>query len=62
MTSSTNEPVAVVEGPNGKAEVFEIYTDGRNMEYKIVFKGKTETYKSLGEAYIEAGERAGTKT
>ena len=32
------------------------------MEYEIVFNGKREKFKSLGEAYIEAGNRAGTKT
>lgn len=55
-------PVAVVEGPKGKAEIFEVFGDGRNLEYQVKFEGKTETYKSLGEAYIEAGEMVGTKT
>ena len=55
-------PVAVVEGPKGKAEIFEVFGDGRNLEYKVRHNEKTETYKSLGEAYIEAGEMVGTKT
>jgi hypothetical protein len=59
---TTDAPVAVVEGPKGKAEIFEIFGDGRNLEYKVVCGNKTESYKSLGEAYIEAGEMVGTKT
>lgn len=54
--------VTVVEGPNGKAEVIEIWTPGKAMEYEVHFKDRTITYKSMGEAYIEAGELAGTKT
>ena len=55
-------PVAVVEGPKGKAEIYEVFGDGRNLEYKVTHNGKTDIYKSLGEAYIEAGELVGTKT
>jgi hypothetical protein len=59
----TNEaPVAVVEGPKGKAEIYEVFGDGRNLEYKVKHNDRTDTYKSLGEAYIEAGELVGTKT
>jgi hypothetical protein len=28
-------PVAVVEGPKGKAEIYEVFGDGRNLEYKV---------------------------
>ncbi len=55
-------PVAVVEGPKGKAEIFEIFGDGRSLEYQVKHEGKTDVYKSLGEAYIEAGNLVGTKT
>jgi hypothetical protein len=55
-------PVAVVEGPKGKAEIYEIFGDGRNLEYQVKHNGKTDIYKSLGEAYIEAGNLVGTKT
>lgn len=59
----TNEaPVAVVEGPKGKAEIYEVFGDGRNLEYKVKHNDRTDTYKSLGEAYIEAGQLVGTKT
>ena len=60
MTSQA--PVTVVDGPNGKAEVFEKPAGSGSMEYEVRFGGKSETYKSLGEAYITAGERAGVKT
>jgi hypothetical protein len=55
-------PVAVVEGPKGKAEIYEIFGDGRNLEYQVKHNDKVETFKSLGEAYIEAGEMVGTRT
>ena len=60
MASET--PVTVVEGPNGKAEIYELWSPGKAMEYQVKFGSATETYKSLGEAYIEAGAKTGTKT
>ncbi len=60
--TASDAPVAVVEGPNGKAEIFEVTVANRSMEYRVRFHGQTETYKSLGEAYITAGEKAGVKT
>lgn len=57
-----DEPVAVVEGPKGKAEIYEVVGSNKVTEYQIKMGNKTESYKSLGEAYIEAGEMAGTKT
>jgi hypothetical protein len=59
---ANQDVVTVVEGPNGKAEVIEIWSPGKAMEYQIKFGAQTVTYKSLGEAYIEAGELTGTKT
>jgi len=61
-TQSQDEPVAVVDGPHGKAEIFEIMTPNRTMEYHVRFQGQTEVYKNLGEAYITAGQKAGVKT
>jgi len=58
---TTDAPVAVVEGPKGKAEIYEITTDARTQVYRVMHNGQTEEYKSLGEAYIEAGEKVGTK-
>jgi hypothetical protein len=60
MTNQT--AVTVVEGPKGKAEIFELWSPGKAMEYEVHFNGQVQTYKSLGEAYIEAGEKTGTKT
>lgn len=57
-----DEQVAVVEGPKGKAEIIEVWTDGRLIEYQVRFKGKSESCSNIGEAYIEAGEKVGTKT
>jgi len=58
--------VTAIDGPNGKAEIFEVPQQfaggGQRFEYEVRFKGAKETYKSLGEAYITAGEKAGVKT
>ena len=54
------QQVAVVEGPKGKAEIIEVVEPGK-MEYWVNFGGQKEIYKSLGEAYINAGEKVGTK-
>lgn len=63
---ASNEVVAVVEGPNGKAEVVEVPdASARGVEYLVRFTGQRETYeatfKSMGEAYITAKEKAGVK-
>ena len=58
----TESPVTVVEGPNGKAEVFEIKTPDGQMVYELRFKGKKETFAAMGQAYVIAGEKAGVKT
>ena len=55
-------PVAVVEGTKGKAEIFEIWDNGSLIEYRVLYKGETESCPSLGMAYIAAGEKAGAKT
>ena len=54
--------IEVVEGPNGSAEIFEEFRSNQAMQYSVVFEGQTETYRSLGEAYIEAGVKAGKRT
>ena len=58
---SNEESVAVIEGPKGKAEIFEIFTSGK-LEYEVRFGGQAQKFKNLGEAYVEAGEKAGKKT
>jgi hypothetical protein len=63
MTSTASEEsVARVEGPNGAAEVIEVWADGRLVEYRVSFNGTVETFANIGEAYIAAGEKTGTPT
>ena len=59
---TTEAPVAVVEGPKGTAEIYEVNTDGRTTQYEVRCADRKEVFKSLGEAYIEAGQMVGTKT
>ena len=54
--------LAVVEGPRGKAEIFEVAEANQAPVYQVRINGQKHEYKSLGEAYIEAGEKSGTKT
>ena len=59
MTSEA--PVAVIEGPKGTAEIYEAI--GREIiEDQVKVKDETKVFNNLGEAYLEAGELAGTKT
>ena len=58
---ASEAPVAVIEGPNGKAEIFE-YLVRNIIEYQVKFNNETKTFNNLGEAYLEAGQLAGTKT
>lgn len=58
---ANQEAVAVIEGPKGKAEIYEIFAGGR-LEYEVRFQGEATKYKNLGEAYVEAGQKTGTKT
>ena len=52
--------VTSVEGPNGKAEVVEVFKDGSNQpEYHVLFGGKDFPYPTEGEASIEALEMVG---
>jgi hypothetical protein len=57
-----DEPVAVITGPKGTAEIFERWASGRLVEYTVRFNGQKEKYGNIGEAYIAAGEKTGTKT
>ena len=61
-TAASEESVAVVEGPKGSAEIFEIWAGGRLIEYRVRFEGGVETYENIGEAYIAAGEKVGRQT
>jgi hypothetical protein len=58
--NKTDEIVATVEGPRGTALVVEVpVAGGSGLEYQVRFGGAKETYKSMGEAYITAKEKAG---
>ena len=60
--------VAVIEGPKGKAEVFEVNgepvgtaTSGTlHTMYEVVHGGKAQSVMTLGEASIVAHELAGS--
>ena len=43
-----DEPVAVVEGPKGKAEIYEVMGDNKITEYQVKMAEKTQSYKSWG--------------
>jgi hypothetical protein len=64
MNSSptSEDSVAVVDGPKGRAEILEIWAGGRLIEYKVKFGERIESYANIGEAYIAAGEKSGTPT
>jgi hypothetical protein len=53
--SKDGRPIAVVEGPKGRAEIYEVGVTG-SVEYQIRHNGRLQTRKSLNEAYITAGE------
>ena len=58
--NKTDEIVTKLEGPKGTAVVVEVpVTGGSGLEYQVRFGAVTETYKSMGEAYIAAKEKAG---
>jgi len=58
--------VATVEGPLGKAEIYEVTSDQPSgalaVEYEVRGPGEIQKFPALGAAYIAAGEVAGTKT
>ena len=62
----SEELVSSVEGPKGKADIYEIAKQvsggGQQVEYEIRFQGTVQVCKALGEAYITAGELSGTPT
>jgi hypothetical protein len=64
--AQTDEVVATVDGPNGSAEIFEVALKagdgGQQLEYVVAFGGERHTFRSLGEAYITAGELSGSET
>ena len=64
MTSgNTRTLLHTVDGPNGSASLYEVVSPGQAQpSYEVDFGGTTTTFKSMGEAYIEAGVMSGTPT
>jgi hypothetical protein len=60
--TTADEPVAVIKGPKGEAEILELWANGRISEYQVRYNGQIEKFPNIGEAYIAAGEKTGTKT
>jgi len=58
--------VATVEGPLGKAELYEITSTRPNgameVEYEVRMGDQVQKFPALGAAYIVAGELTGSKT
>jgi len=64
------ELITIVEGPKGKAEVYEVSDGGSttsatsgvmSSSYEVVCGGTTETVMTLGEASIVAHELSGAE-
>ena len=63
MTSGTSRTLlTTVEGPKGTAELYESTDGGPQPTYEVVCGSETQSFKSMGEAYITAGVLVGTKT
>lgn len=58
------ELVSSVEGPRGKAEIYEhvlmVAGGGQRFEYEVQCQGTSQRFLSLGEAYVTAKELAGS--
>jgi hypothetical protein len=58
--------VATVEGPLGKAEVYEVTNTSAGgaleIEYEVRKGNDVQKFAALGAAYIVAGELSGSKT
>jgi hypothetical protein len=51
-------PFVVVEGPRGKAEIYELGGD-RSSRFSIKFGGQTQTQDNIEDAYASAGKLVG---
>ena len=54
-TGNSRTLLNTVEGPKGKAELFEVVDGGPQPVYEVVCGGTTQSFKSMGEAYITCG-------
>jgi hypothetical protein len=68
MTEPTRTLLRTIEGPKGKAEIYEILqvsnsdvtVGGEVVDYEVVFNNEAHKARALGEASIVAEELAGT--
>lgn len=64
--ANSSDVVATVDGPRGSADILEVPQaagdGGQRLEYVVSFGGQQQTFLSLGEAYITAGELTGADT
>ena len=62
-TQDSRTLLHTIEGPKGKAGLFEVINAGQAQpKYEVEFGGATTSFSSMGEAYIEAGNMSGTPT
>lgn len=62
-TQDSRTLLHTIEGPKGKAALFEVISAGQAQpKYEVDFGGTTTSFSSMGEAYIEAGNLSGTPT
>jgi hypothetical protein len=67
MAAEERTHLRTIEGPNGKAEIFEILRSsnpdaaigGEVVDYEIVFNNQSQRVRALGEASLVAEELAG---
>ena len=63
--SASREFIEAFEGPNGKAELYEVVKSDparpyvESVEYEIVFNGSSQFRPTVGEASIVASELSG---
>ena len=62
-TQDSRTLLHTIEGPKGKAGLFEVISAGQAQpKYEVDFGGTITSFSSMGEAYIEAGNLSGTPT
>lgn len=62
-TQDSRTLLHTIEGPKGKAGLFEVISAGQAQpKYEVEFGGASTSFSSMGEAYIEAGNMSGTPT
>ena len=68
MAEPTRTLLRTIEGPKGKADIYEILqasssvdtVGGEVVDYEVIFNNETHKARALGEASIVAEELAGT--